>query len=999
MYVFSPPSGTSQNDFMRDWLNVKMDFLQEIVEREYPVGGIRCERCGSTEAIWRCLDCFACPTMCRECLRSVHQSSPFHRVEIWSTTHFEPSWLWRTDVASSSTDDVLVQDDNYDTFTSTFDHGARPPHRTVEGAKVVVVLHSNGVHHCLFHTCQCPNSKPERQQFLAYGLYPASLKDVRTVATFSLLDDHHMSTVECHTSTYAFYNRLCRVTNKAFPQTVPDQYRELGRMSRQWLHLKELKWFGFSHDPTEPGPGSLAIFCPGCPQPGVNITEQEWKDLSDVPKVRSFVADGNFSAVHQRQRLDVEDVWLKNGESYMTEKRSYKAHLAVAHESKQKPNCHDHRAIADRWKGMKGCDATGIGAIACMRHRCFAPCSVVDFQKGEQQKNIDYGFVKAIDHTHVPRGTRIIFCYDVNCQYCVNFRKRAQASPALASAQHYPITFAIGLWHVHGHRPECYPRHAPSLVPGAARKSGEILESLWDSINGIFGATRTMTNAHRVEILDAIMADSNWKKLTSMVVTIAHEVVRAKNEAAESEIAFAAIDQAITKKQRADWESQVNKAQKLRHRNPNAMDIYNSKSHPPISRVHVELDLMGTERATGKGKGITRWISLGIKIQEQQCHLLTYIKQHSRFPTDIQRLTLARRREQLLDSITEFHRLGESLFPSIDFSTLSMSFFPLLEELDQVEEWVDESEDEVLNTHSTPALSWREPEYLDLPLPSSIDHQPAPLEAAAAIEVKLRVAQANNELENLKDQIGRLSFMYRGVLRPAKTKVAKTQANHLLASANHKKRLHARLYNQAHWALLRLHASNDVMRHLRPIISKDLGVSTAIAEPNAQGQSSVSLSWIWTSPQSADANCDDQDSGSGGESLPAHTPGDAQHLEEACRCSPCLNWMRAWEKAARWDEEYAYLWHEMSWVTNFFHHKAAKWEEVCRTEGSPPTRPGHEAYAQRQAAVWTTLAEYAKVTFSEVEGTLDSLLSDDQSSSGSDIASESRESPKLDEES
>ncbi|KAH6905173.1 hypothetical protein BKA70DRAFT_1431259 [Coprinopsis sp. MPI-PUGE-AT-0042] len=723
-------------------------------------------------------------------------------------------------------------------------------------------------------------------------------------------------------------------------------------MSRQWLHLKELKWFGFSHDSTEPGPGSLAIFCPGCPQPGINITEQEWKDLSDIPKVRSFVADGNFSAVHQRQRLDVEDVWLKNGESYMTEKRSYKAHLAVAHESKQKPNCHDHRAIADRWKGMKGCDATGIGAIACMRHSCFAPCSVVDFQKGEQQKNIDYGFVKAIDHTHVPQGTRIIFCYDVNCQYCINFRKRAQASPALALAQHYPITFAIGLWHVHGHRPECYPRHAPSLVPGAARKSGEILESLWDSINGIFGATRTMTNAHCVEILDAIMADSNWKKLTSMVVTIAHEVVRAKNEAAESEIVFAAIDQAITKKQRADWESQVDKAQKLQHRNPNAMDIYNSKAHPPISRVHVELDLMGTERATGKGKGITRWISLGIKIQEQQ------------------------RREQLLDSITEFHRLGESLFPSIDFSTLSMSFFPLLEELDQL-------------------FPWREPEYLDLPLPSSIDHQPAPLEAAAAIEVKLRVAQANNELENLKDQIGRLSFMYRGVLRPAKTKVAKTRANHLLASANRKKRLHARLYNQAHWALIRLHASGDVMRHLRPIIGKDLGVSTAIAEPNAQGQSSVTLSWIWTSPQSTDANRNNQQSVSGGESLPAHTPGDAKHLEEVYR----VNWMRAREKAARWDEEYAYLWHEMSWVTNFFHHKAAKWEEICHIEGSPPTRPGHGAYARRQVSVWRTLAEYAKVTFSEVEGTLDSMLTDDQSSSGSDVASESRQSPKLDEES
>ena len=41
-------------------------------------------------------------------------------------------------------------------------------------------------------------------------------------------------------------------------------------------------------------------------------------------------------------------------------------------------------------------EATGIGAIACGRHGCFIPHSVVDFQKGEQ---------KAETHTkHNPNG-------------------------------------------------------------------------------------------------------------------------------------------------------------------------------------------------------------------------------------------------------------------------------------------------------------------------------------------------------------------------------------------------------------------------------------------------------------------------------------------------------------------------------------------------------------------------------------------------------------------
>ncbi|KAH6867327.1 hypothetical protein BKA70DRAFT_1071514, partial [Coprinopsis sp. MPI-PUGE-AT-0042] len=45
---------------------------------------------------WRCLDCFSCPILCVTCMRSRHSSLPFHRVEIWRDTHFEPSWLWKT---------------------------------------------------------------------------------------------------------------------------------------------------------------------------------------------------------------------------------------------------------------------------------------------------------------------------------------------------------------------------------------------------------------------------------------------------------------------------------------------------------------------------------------------------------------------------------------------------------------------------------------------------------------------------------------------------------------------------------------------------------------------------------------------------------------------------------------------------------------------------------------------------------------------------------------
>jgi len=51
--------------------------------------------------------------------------------------------------------------------------------------------------------------------------------------------------------------------------------------------------------------------------------------------MRSFVADGNFKADHLKQKTDSTDVWLTNGEGFMTNVERYQKHLEVAMESKQ----------------------------------------------------------------------------------------------------------------------------------------------------------------------------------------------------------------------------------------------------------------------------------------------------------------------------------------------------------------------------------------------------------------------------------------------------------------------------------------------------------------------------------------------------------------------------------------------------------------------------------------------------------------------------------------
>jgi hypothetical protein len=62
----------------------------------------------------------------------------------------------------------------------------------------------------------------------------------------------------------------------------------------------------------------------------------------------------------------------------------YLSGVGIANKLCQISTCSDHKAV-NRVNTTQGhLRATGIGAVACARHGCFFPQSVVDFQKGER---------------------------------------------------------------------------------------------------------------------------------------------------------------------------------------------------------------------------------------------------------------------------------------------------------------------------------------------------------------------------------------------------------------------------------------------------------------------------------------------------------------------------------------------------------------------------------------------------------------------------------------
>jgi hypothetical protein len=85
----------------------------------------------------------------------------------------------------------------------------------------MVVVHTNGIHYLPFRVCLCPNAATEDIQLLRMGYYPSTYKQIRTVFSFQLLDDYLLENLECQTSTYHYFQKLRRMTNKAIPQSIP----------------------------------------------------------------------------------------------------------------------------------------------------------------------------------------------------------------------------------------------------------------------------------------------------------------------------------------------------------------------------------------------------------------------------------------------------------------------------------------------------------------------------------------------------------------------------------------------------------------------------------------------------------------------------------------------------------------------------------------------------------------------------------------------------------
>ncbi|KAF9491173.1 hypothetical protein BDN71DRAFT_1518968 [Pleurotus eryngii] len=274
----------------------------------------------------------------------------------------------------------------------------------------------------------------------------------------------------------------------------------------------------------------------------------------------------------------------------------------VLNTERQKAPCENSfQAIENTLLYIKTCDINGIVAIACLWHRCFALGGVTDLYRGEQQKNVDWVLLQSLKYSNMDPEQGLLFFYDIACQYSVHFQRRI--------SHWLPISldtdFAIGQFHVHGHKENCLFRFSSMFIPQSGVVIGEILESLWANLNAVTPAMRTATLTHRVEVLDNHICDSNHKKALNI-------------SAANAEDTRDEITEHVSTKNIAAWTNAVVEAENTRYIDLSVMDIYGmSASYEDHLAVPAKDEPLNGEY---------QWIREAIEVQELQWHVLCWAK-------------------------------------------------------------------------------------------------------------------------------------------------------------------------------------------------------------------------------------------------------------------------------------------------------------------------------------------------------------------------------------
>ncbi|KAF7324862.1 CxC2 domain-containing protein [Mycena kentingensis (nom. inval.)] len=497
------------------------------------------------------------------------------------------------------------------------------------GPRQFLVLHNNGIHDVALDFCGCHLHADvvHPLQLLRARLYPATTNRPQTCATLSCLDAFDALSLHAKTSAYDFYAMLEYRTNAAGVKP-PNRYKAFLRMSRQYRHLIMLKRGGRGHAESGAagtGPGELAVRCPACPCPGVNLPE-DWHLASPEDQFLYIVYIAIDACFRLKRRLignDLRDPGCGPGFAFLVEWEPYREYLKTITKQVEMTSCSGLAALDHaNTKFSRGYSATGVGAGVCARHEFVQPNGVADLQRGERYGNMDYILASLL--RHIDRNLRKVLSYDIACQWSVFLKERLLLLPPLVRLNLVLALcrFVVPKLHIKGHVVLCQLLFSLG-VPGSGNTDGEGIERLWAAVAGLAAATKMSGHGARADALDLHWNFWNWLKYVGLPILLRRRLGKARVEAATQREAFEAFSAGqaehvpIWRQMVADFEADGSKP------NPYQSETKDAQSEAEVRKEMEQEEQEDAERGDLPlhSVGPSEFMALGLEIEEQQHRL------------------------------------------------------------------------------------------------------------------------------------------------------------------------------------------------------------------------------------------------------------------------------------------------------------------------------------------------------------------------------------------
>ncbi|KAJ7118008.1 hypothetical protein C8R43DRAFT_1153763 [Mycena crocata] len=884
---------------------------------------ILCRSCkvpGATPS-FRCTSGFGDDLLCAGCCVDRHAHNPLHRIECWNGKFFGPASLHDLGLRVQLGHPVGEKCSTPDALSENF-----------------LLLHTNGFHRVAVDACDCEHAAvagPPEIQLIRAGWYPATDDKPKTCATFEVLDEFLMSTLQAKTTMYDFYAMLEKLTDNTGLKQI-NRYHAWLRMCREWRHLLMLKRAGIFHSVLgfyAVRPGQLAVLCPCCPRPGENIPDG-WETAPPGQQFLYIIFLAIDACFRLKRRLiasDLKDPSLGPGWSYLTERSPYREYLLDVTDQSEMSTCSGLAALDyANTKFSRGYSATGVGMGVCARHEFVQPNGVGDLQKGERYANMDYIFASILRHLDV--RMRKIVSYDIVCQWWKGLVRRLASLPPLLRlnlAMHL-FRFVIPKMHIHGHKLDCQRQFSLNLVPGSAQTDGEGIEA---------SSTREMGPGSREDVLSCHWGHWNWQKLVGMATALRRRTDRANIEYASQLEGFTTFSMQQEARVPA-WRAMV-VAFEADPKKPNPYEA----PFRGITEKQVLLQF-SQEEAQQVQAGVpsihnvspSSFVAAALEVEDQQRRVRVQAALKKAATTAMQ-INLVQMRNQLHKSIRRLRKLQSTYTPA-SLLALAARVVPKEEEIEE------------------------EPLFL-----------PSALSAAQrAGPVMMRLSVIEDQMRDAQCSTALLHARHQGANTRSRTLVARNESKIRLHSEKYqtaweaKRRLAGGDPGAVGWQILRAadirpmqdaeelkrqhekrkEAAKRRNKHIAELV-ETREIAPLSAEERATERESENVrevSWIWKA---------------------SGTAGTDAELEDALR----IEWCKAYARTRRWEEESRLLEEEVRRLPLSLEARAVEWDAreediAAQSIASVAEAQGKRAYAAKQATMYRAIALRVRGTMTEI---------------------------------